>query len=104
MITPNKIHYSLQVKGLFGRNKKAKFDSFELAKVDIDKPSSVEILMPHVLHKLIEIKAKPGCRYWLRSQEVEVQPSTTLEGFTSTLMDPFAAKTLVAAVVEEKVA
>ena len=72
----NALNYRLAVKGVFGRNRTAKFELYLLAKrVDPKTPRSLEELRPVVAAKLAEIKAKPGCRYTLREEPVEVETS-----------------------------
>ena len=76
-MTPNKLNYRLAVRGLFGRNRTAKFDLFDLAlRVDIDFPKFLEELRPLVRDKLNEIRAKTGCRYFLREEPVEYDGKT----------------------------
>jgi len=69
MSTPNAFHYSLFVKGIFGRNRKAKFEAFELFETTQNafhlNDTALQLLVDK---KLSEIKPKAGltwevCRY-----------------------------------------
>ena len=55
------LRYQLRVRGLFGRNRKVKSDSFTLVReCDPDKPLAVEDLLPLFRAKLAEIRFKGG--------------------------------------------
>ncbi len=55
------LRYQLCVKGIFGRNRKVKFEIFTLVKeCDPSKPMTLDALMPLYRAKLAEIKFKGG--------------------------------------------
>lgn len=55
--------YSLRVRGLFGRNRKVKAESFKLLEGEPGVVKTPDEVKPSVEAKLAEIKAKPGTTY-----------------------------------------
>lgn len=88
------LEYSLAVTGIFGRNRKSKFESIRL--VDSVVKLSPEALQPLMQAELAGIKAKPGCRY--RVIETPVEESTS-GGFTSRSFMLFSGVTIFEGVV-----
>jgi hypothetical protein len=81
----NKLNYSLAIRGIWGRNRKPKFEIFSLVKhVDPADPKTVVELWPIMHAKLIEIKAKPGLIYSLREEPVEVSTYDLGDGHVGT--------------------
>ena len=83
----NVLRYELIVRGVFGRNRKAKFDTFKLgANVDPATPRTLEDVLPLARAKLAEIKFKAG-RWCVEEQPIELniydEPGgpVTLESF-----------------------
>jgi hypothetical protein len=62
--------YSLRVTGIFGRNRKTKFATFQL--LDSEAPVELTKLTDKVTQTLLDIKAKPGCKWRLSETPVEV--------------------------------
>lgn len=54
------LRYEVRVKGLFGRNRSIKYDSWKLVDVPVGESRTVESLMPAFRAKLAEVKFKGG--------------------------------------------
>lgn len=59
------IDYNLRVRGVFGRNRKEKYESFKISRVPEAEDESFEPHIKLALEKLKEIKPKPGLRWRL---------------------------------------
>lgn len=67
------VDYYLQIVGIFGRNRKAKFNSIRLTRVPKEDPQpTLEELKTLFYSKIKEIKAKPGSKVAITSNPVEV--------------------------------
>ena len=64
--------YSLAVRGVFGRNRKSKFEMFTLAKHQAE-PLPLEQLMAMMRAKLVEMKVKPGAKVSVREQPMTLE-------------------------------
>ena len=72
-MTVNKLNYTLAVRGVFGRNRKIKFELVTLVKhVDPAQPKTLDELRPLVRNALADLRAKQGLTYSLREEPVEV--------------------------------
>lgn len=90
------VDYSLEIVGVFGRNRKAKFDSIRLMRVPKDEVQpTIEQLKTLFYSKIKEIKAKPGSKVSIKALPVEIQ-----DGFASFLVSRVASKPLHAEVLE----
>ena len=64
------LRYKLVVKGLYGRNRKVKFELFTLVKeCDPATPKTLDELMPMYKAKLVEIKFKGGSA-WIEEDPI----------------------------------
>lgn len=66
--------YRLHVKGVFGRNRKVKMQSFPILDSDVAL-RGIDISAPAV-QVLGEVKPKPGCQYKVIETPVTVEKST----------------------------
>jgi len=66
--------YRLHVKGVFGRNRKAKVQSFPILDSDVSI-RGIDISGPAV-KVLGEVKPKPGCQYKVIETPVTIEKST----------------------------
>lgn len=70
----NRIEYSLVLRGIFGRNRKPKFETFDGWAPDADPaaPTPLEVLLPLARAKLAELRPKPGCQIRIDAIPVEL--------------------------------
>jgi hypothetical protein len=54
------LEYRLQVNGIFGRNRKPKFETFLILETDASEPMDMEKLKALAGEKIAEIKVKSG--------------------------------------------
>jgi hypothetical protein len=95
------LEYTLRVKGLFGRNRKVKFQSFKLA-IDQMTPLFSDYVQALVDAKLAEIKVKSGqCTVYVQEMTLEaaqyeaggpVYISRSFGLFTGSKMQEFAVE------------
>ena len=83
----NCLDYILAVNGVFGRNKKRKYETVALAKhVQIDKPKKLEELIPIMRLELLKLKTKPGCNYQIEERPIKVENTCGFDVETFELM------------------
>jgi len=84
--------YTLYLQGVFGRNRKPKFELFKLAQIDVSEPAlNEEALDKLVQDKLKEIKLKSSTRQFVKVNELTYK----FEGdFSIMECKPFDAKTV----------
>jgi hypothetical protein len=88
--------YCLTIKGVFGRNRKAKFEVFSLvARTEEQKP--LDAVMPLANAMLAHIKAKPGAVYKVTETPITWGESGNGISFESFMM--FSGVTLAQGVV-----
>ena len=86
------IDYNLEIVfvGIFGRNRKPKFDSLRLARVAKEDPQpSLDELKTLFYAKIAEIKAKPGSKVAIKSNPVDIR-----DGFETVLLSTLSAPPL----------
>jgi hypothetical protein len=70
------LEYSLQVKGIWGRNRSVKFTSEKLARVPVGEPKPLAEVLALANAKLVTMKVKPGSAYNVVEQPMTVEKRT----------------------------
>ena len=67
------IDYMISIRGVWGRNRKEKFELVKLTRVPADQPLDVGAVTDAALARLAEMKAKAGLRWRLAAYPVTLE-------------------------------
>lgn len=101
MLNATHYGYELMGTGLHGRNRKAKFFTFELSMVPVGEPQPEGTALMVLLAQVVaREKVKPGATYKVIRRAWEITPPSQPGGFGSKATEPLRYDTLKTGTIE----